>query len=323
MENYQVERVYEDEDEIDLVELLKTIIKEKKLVAIITIISVILAAGFAYYKENQPKNYGVNITFSEQTTAKINQYNSTYKNASSSFNQIVQNSFDSLLKSNNEEIKTVSAADVNELKEILNEDYQFVKVIDSKNKSYKLFAKVQHKNANKLSDKIFQIVKDDTQALNKEFNNELTKEMILTENNLKTLKKETTLLNEQVMKVVKENFKDVSKENMNSNLLVISPILYVEYKQKIDTLNSVYLTAADLINLKKETKNLFALDGEKNITEITLTDSSVNSGLSSKLIILIGAFLGIFAGMFLAIIKTPLKNIFKELKEEKNQENKK
>ena len=76
---YKLINRYYDEDEIDLAEILKTIIKEKKLIFIVTVIFTIFAAGFAFHKINQPKNYGVNISFSEETANKINQYNNIYK----------------------------------------------------------------------------------------------------------------------------------------------------------------------------------------------------------------------------------------------------
>ncbi len=52
MDKYELENRYYDEDEIDLAEILKTIIKEKKLIFIVTVIFTILAAGFAFYKIN-------------------------------------------------------------------------------------------------------------------------------------------------------------------------------------------------------------------------------------------------------------------------------
>ena len=51
MEKYELKNKYEyEDDEIDLVELLKSIIRERKLVIIITILFAILAFGFAFYK---------------------------------------------------------------------------------------------------------------------------------------------------------------------------------------------------------------------------------------------------------------------------------
>ena len=120
------------------------------------------------------------------------------------------------------------------------------------------------------------------------------------------------------MKIIKENFSDISKENMSSNFSIISPVLYVEYQEKINSLNNTYLKVIDLNKIKNEPKKLFELSGQDNITIIKFNSSSETSGgLNSKLIIAIGIIFGLFAGMFIAIIKEPLKNIIKEIKEEK------
>ena len=75
-----------------------------------------------------------------------------------------------------------------------------------------------------------------------------------------------------------------------------------------------YLTNIQLKELQKDIGNdIINLSGEKNIISITVSSPSSSSGISSKLIIVIGLFLGLCAGMFFAIIKAPLKNIFKEL----------
>lgn len=99
MEKYELKNKYEyEDDEIDLVELLKTIIRERKTVAAVAVFFVILTGGFIFYKNNKPHNYGVSISLSENTVNKINQCNTLYKNSSVVFNQAVQSSFDTLLK---------------------------------------------------------------------------------------------------------------------------------------------------------------------------------------------------------------------------------
>ncbi len=68
MERYELEKRYEEDDEIDLVELLKSIIREKKLVAVITILFTILAGGFAFYKSSLPKTYSANFSLKNNTS---------------------------------------------------------------------------------------------------------------------------------------------------------------------------------------------------------------------------------------------------------------
>lgn len=317
MDKYELENRYYDEDEIDLAEILKTIIKEKKLIFIVTVIFTIFAAGFAFYKINQPKNYGVNITFSEETANKINQYNNIYKNGSLAFNGTVQKSFDTLLDNPENDIIVISSEKTKEIADAMKEDYDFIKIVDRKNKSYKLFTKTKDENIEKISAEINKIIDEDTKILNNEFKKNFADEIETSENTLAVLTKDTDKLNKEIMTVVNKNFSDVSKENMKANLSIIAPVLYVEYQEKINSLNSMYLKVADLKNIQKDAENLFSFSGEENITVISVDKPSSDRGISPKLIILIGVVLGVFAGMFFAVIKAPLKNIFKEIKEEK------
>ena len=120
------------------------------------------------------------------------------------------------------------------------------------------------------------------------------------------------------MEIIQENFSNVSNENINSSLSIISPVLYVEYQEKINSLNGMYLKVNNLKKIKDNAKELFELSGKNNITIIEINSNSENSdGLSSKIILAVGLILGLFAGMFIAIIKEPLKNIIKEIREEK------
>ena len=318
MERYELEKRYEEDDEIDLVELLKSIIREKKLVAVITILFTILAGGFAFYKSSKPYNYGVEVSLSEYTKNKIEQYNTSYKNSSIIFNQTIQNTFNSLLDKTNPNVITLDSEDEGEIKEVLKGEYHFVKIVDSKNKTYKLFTKTKNNNIETLSKEINNLVIEDVKNLNFEFEKNLSENIISAEKELSKLTEETNKLNKSAMKIIKENFSDVSKENMSSNFSIISPVLYVEYQEKINSLNDTYLKVIDLNKIKNEPKELFELSGQDNITVIKFNNTSETSGgLNNKLIIAIGIIFGLFAGMFIAIIKEPLKNILKEIKAEK------
>lgn len=52
---------------------------------------------------------------------------------------------------------------------------------------------------------------------------------------------ETNKLNENIMEIIQENFSNISNENINSSFSIISPVLYVEYQEKINSLNDMYL----------------------------------------------------------------------------------
>ena len=319
MEKYELKNKYEyKEDEIDLVELLKTIIRERKIVAAVATLFTVLACGFIFYKNNKPYNYGVSISLSEDTVNKINQCNALYKNSSVIFNQDVENSFNILLKKENPNIIILSSEDKDEINKVLKEKYNFVKIIDTKNKNYKLFTKIKSNELKKLPEKIDAVISEDTQDLNLEFDKNISESLISAEKKLSKLTEETNKLNENIMEIIQENFSNISNENINSSLSIISPVLYVEYQEKINSLNDMYLKVNNLKKIKDNAKELFELSGKNNITIIEINSNSENSdGLSSKIILAVGFILGLFAGMFIAIIKEPLKNIIKEIKAEK------
>ncbi len=319
MEKYELKNKYEyEDDEIDLVELLKTIIRERKTVATVAVFFVILTGGFIFYKNNKPHNYGVSISLSENTVNKINQCNTLYKNSSVVFNQAVQSSFDTLLKKESPNIVVLSSEDKDGINKVLKEKYNFVKIIDTKNKNYKLFTKTKSSEIKKLPEKIDAVISEDTQNLNFEFNKNISEKLVSAEKELSKLTEETNKLNESAMEIIQENFSNISNENINSSLSIISPVLYVEYQEKINSLNDMYLKVNNLKKIKDNTKEFFELSGKNNITVIEISNTSENSGgLNSKIILAAGLILGLFAGMFIAIIKEPLKNIIKEIKEEK------
>lgn len=319
MEKYELKNKYEyEDDEIDLVELLKTIIRERKTVATVAVFFVILTGGFIFYKNNKPHNYGVSISLSENTVNKINQCNTLYKNSSVVFNQAVQSSFDTLLKKESPNIIVLSSEDKDGINKVLKEKYNFVKIIDTKNKNYKLFTKTKSSEIKKLPEKIDAVISEDTQNLNFEFNKNISEKLVSAEKELSKLTEETNKLNESAMEIIQENFSNISNENINSSLSIISPVLYVEYQEKINSLNDMYLKVNNLKKIKDSAKEFFELSGKNNITVIEISNTSENSGgLNSKIILAAGLILGLFAGMFIAIIKEPLKNIIKEIKEEK------
>ena len=270
------------------------------------------------YKNNKPYNYGVSISLSEDTVNKINQCNTLYTNSSVIFNQNVQNSFDTLLKKENPNILVLSSEDKDGINKVLKEKYNFVKIIDTKNRNYKLFTKIKSSELKKLPEKIDAVISEDTQNLNLEFDKNISESLVSAEKELSRLTEETNKLNENVMEIIQENFSNVSNENINSSLSIISPVLYVEYQEKINSLNGMYLKVNNLKKIKDNAKDFFELSGENNITIIEIDNTSENSGgLNNKIIIAIGIIFGLFAGMFIAIIKEPLKNIIKEIREEK------
>lgn len=126
---------------------------------------------------------GVSISLSEDTVNKINQCNALYKNSSVIFNQDVENSFDILLKKENPNIIILSSEAKDEINKVLKEKYNFVKIIDTKNKNYKLFTKIKSNELKKLPEKIDAVISEDTQDLNLEFDKNISESLISAEKN--------------------------------------------------------------------------------------------------------------------------------------------
>lgn len=311
IENFELEKRYEDEDEIDLVDLLKTIIREKNTVIFMVILSIVLAFGFIFYKNNSSHNYGVNISVSEDTK-------NTLKSSGLDIEltTILEKSFLPLIDLQEDGVTALNSENIQEIKDVLKEKYDFVKIIDVKKQEYKLFTKVKVKDINTLTDKITEITQKDMNYLNDEFDKNLSELIITYDKDLDKILDQIKISNEKVMNVIKENFKESSKENLNTNFSIIDPILYTQYQQEIKTLNNLYSKVAILNSIKENSKNILSFSGENKIVSITLDELNSEKGVSNKLILLIGAVLGVFLGIFVAVVKTPLINIFKEIKEE-------
>lgn len=313
MSEYQLrETEHYEEDEIDLIELLKTILREKILVLIITIFFTSLSIIYYFYKENKPANYGVTITFSDETSDKINQINGTYQNISFKIKEIINSSFQDLLIENNEKSPVLLSTDYEKIEEALELDYNSIKIIDLKNRSYQYFKKIKKDEIKNISNEIKKNVKIDENILNNIFMVEIENNIKKEELNINNLKNEVEKLNKEISSVIKSNFNNISKEDLNSNLMIISPTLYIKYKERVNSLNNSYLILSNLKEVQKNYDNFIKFSGENKISIIKITSSN-NEGFNNKLIILAGIILGLGAGMFIAIVKAPFKKMIKEL----------
>ena len=318
MEKYEVKERYIEEDEIDLTELLKVIIKERKMIYYITIFFTIVSICFVLYKSNQSKNYGVDINFSEKTINKIAEYNKIFPNAGVVLDKVIQDSFDSLLNEKQEDVTVISSEKTNKISSILGENYNFIKIVDKKNKSYKLFTKIKQKDIEKISNKIIEIVNDDTKNLNEKFNENFLRELKSSQYNLNLLKEDIENANKEIKNIIEKNFSNISKENIESNLFIIAPILYVKYQEKLSSLNKEYLKVTELENIQKDNlENIFSFSGMDDIKFILINFPKDDTQGNYKIIILAGIIIGMFAGIGFAILKEPLKKLLREVKEEK------
>lgn len=292
MERYELEKRYEEDDEIDLVELLKSIIREKKLVAVITILFTILAGGFAFYKSSLPKTYSANFSLKNNTSnitliaknnfsnkEQLNIYNekiNTFINIKNIENYLSSNDVLSLTNRNSFYTFTSQTED----KDLLEKQREFAGKTD-----------ILNENINKF--------------LNKNIDNEISK----IQERLIILKEEAEIINKQLKNTIKTYNLNISSDNIADNISIIDPILYIKFEENKNELTVLYSDLKILKTLSENYKDILNLE----FNEIKFE----NSKLNNKLIIAIGIIFGLFAGMFIAIIKEPLKNILKEIKTEK------
>ena len=292
MERYELEKRYEEDDEIDLVELLKSIIREKKLVAVITILFTILAGGFAFYKSSLPKTYSANFSLKNNTSnitliaknnfsnkEQLNIYNekiNTFINIKNIENYLSSNDVLSLTNRNSFYTFTSQTED----KDLLEKQREFAGKTD-----------ILNENINKF--------------LNKNIDNEISK----IQERLIILKEEAEIINKQLKNTIKTYNLNISSDNIADNISIIDPILYIKFEENKNELTVLYSDLKILKTLSENYKDILNLE----FNEIKFE----NSKLNNKLIIAIGIIFGLFAGMFIAIVKEPLKNILKEIKEEK------
>lgn len=308
-EREKYERYYYD-DEIDLVELLKTIIKEIKLVFVITIIFTIISIIFAVYRENLPKTYTASITLKDDTYGLLLSKNSFLYNGSKDISTYIQKvnflikkeKIDNYIVSNNI-IKLQTYEDKTKSKVTVSQN---IKNLSSKN-----FI-ISNRTKEKTLVNIQKDIKNKTELLSSEINNLFKKnidiEIIEAENNFEVLKREAIDINSQIKKLIEEN-KLVLTEKTLENFSLIAPNLYVKFNENKEQMKICYANLQDLNFLKKisNKEDIFTLKFESIKFE--------NSKLNTLVILVFGVMLGLFAGIFIAIIKEPFKNILKEVKE--------
>lgn len=293
MEKYELKNKYEyEDDEIDLVELLKSIIRERKLVVAITILFTILTGGFAFYKSSLPKTYSANFSL------KNNTFNITL---------IAKNNFSNKEQLNiyNEKINTF--INIKNIENYLSSND--VLSLTNKNSFYTFTSQTEDKDLLEkqrgFADKTDILNENINKLLNKNIDNEISK----VQERLIILKEEAEIINKQLKNTIKTYNLNISSDNIADNISIIDPILYIKFEENKNELTVLYSDLKILKTLSENYKDILNLE----FNEIKFE----NSKLNNKLIIAIGIIFGLFVGMFIAIIKEPLKNIIKEIKAEK------
>lgn len=291
MERYELEKRYEDDDEIDLAELLKAIVRERKIVAVITVLFTVLSLGFVFYKSTLPKVYTAEFLLKNNSKNFIfNEKSSILPEQLEIYNEKI-NLFIKL-----DEIKTY----------ILTNN---ILTLGNGNTIYTIKGQTDSKTLLEEEKEI----KTKLNLLNKEIDElvikNINKKILNHKEEFSNLSLETKNINEQLIDIIKTYNLNLSEDKVYENLLLIDPVLYTEFKENENRLSALYSDLKTLNSLSKNHKEIINLEFKEIKFE--------NQKLNNSLIVIIGIIFGLFAGMFTAIIKEPLKNILKEIKSEK------
>lgn len=293
MEQYEIRERYEEDDEIDLVDLLKTIIKEKKIVIVTTIVVTVLAFGLAFYKKSLPKKYTAVITLNNQLDS-IPLYQNELEESIIKYIQGTKLLSSELKEKENKESKYNEYSD---LKSLFNqkEGYKFIDVTDEK-------------EIKDVENKLAEVISELNNGINKIVAENVDRRLEESFESLETLKEKATVMDKDINLLIEKN-RDVLKENLSENIMYLEPVLYSEFNETTKLLTEKYSEIEKLSFLKKMSDNKgYVL----NIKEVEFNKSKIGG----TVLILLGMIFGLGFGMFIAIVKEPIKNILKEIKEE-------
>lgn len=288
MENYNLKERYEDEDEIDLVDLLKTIIRERKIIGIITLIITLIAFAGAIYKETLPRKYKA-IIKADKYVQEIPLYQDDLKKEI--LNHIQQTG---LLSSELKKVENKESYynEFSDLRTLFEKEYEYKDI--TKEKELAIVEKHLGEKINNLNNDINSLLKE---KVNEKINR--------LDEKINVLKEEANILDEKVKKLVKKH--EGITENISENIGYLDPILNAEINKNKEELDNNYKTRQKMVSFQE------LIEKEKavtlNIENIDFDKSKLNSGL----IIVFGIILGLGLGILIAMIKEPLKNIIKEV----------
>ena len=317
-------KIYCNDDEIDLAEFLKTIIKEKKIVTAVTVIFNIIALCFGYYREVTPKNYTALVTLNNKAYTMLipqNIYNEDRKNLPVYIQkiQMLVNSkkIDETILSNDiiklekkEDDKENNSQKNIQLKENEEKQQSFLEFFEEiqtlTTTEFLLSGSTKNKELITAENEI----KDKIEILNKEINilfkENLNKEIEKAENRYKDLKNKALIINEQIKRLIEEK-KIIFADKTIDSFALTEPVLYMKFRENQERMEKTYHNMQNLIFLKE-------ISREKNILKLNFQNIKFDkSEISMIFIIVIGTILGLCAGIFIAVIKEPVKKILKEI----------
>ena len=311
-------------DEADLTELLKIIIRERKVITAVTVIFSVIALCFGYYKEITPRNYTALVTLNNKAYTMLipqNIYNEDRENLPVYIQKI------QMLVNSKKIDETILSNDIIKLeKKEDDKENNSQKNIQLKENGEKqqlfleFFEEIQTLATTEFllsgSTKDIELItaeneiKNKIEILNKKINilfkENLNKEIEKTENRYKDLKNEALIINEQIKRLIDKKRIIFTNKTIDSFALT-EPVLYMKFKENQEKLEETYHNIQNLIFLKE-------ISREKNILKLNFQNIKFDkSEMSMIFIIVIGTILGLCAGIFIAVIKEPVKKILKEI----------
>ena len=281
------------EDEIDLVDLLKVIIVNKKVILGIWFIILMLGLFFGFNMKKN-KSFEANRKFVIRTIISETELNndpiSLYED---------QNFIDKMIGNElvRKQISGLEKLNENSKKESLKRIFN----VNKENNSYSI--KVSGKNINEVRELEKLYFEKLQEYLNINYGNILKKDLELQKKNSLTFKNELLILEKKINEIAKTSKGSYTAEDLEE----LYPTIFAEK----EAISAVY---TENYKAQKVIENSVAKLDELIVYQSTL--NKVEDKMSIRLIFIISNVLGIFLGVFIVFVKEFLKGInWKELKQ--------
>ncbi len=281
------------EYEIDLIDLLKVIVVNKKVILIIWLAVLMLGLSFGFYMKKN-SNFEANRKFVIRTIISETELNndpiSLYED---------QNFVDKMIGNEvvRKQISGLEKLNENSKKESLKRIFN----INKDNNSYSI--KVSGKNINEVRELEKLYFKNLQEYLKGNYSNILNKDLELQKKNSSTFKNELLKLEKRINDLAKLSKGSYTAEDLKE----LYPTIFAEK----EAISAVY---TENYKAQKVIENSVAKLDELIVYQSTL--NKVEDKMSIRLIFIISNVLGIFLGVFIVFVKEFLKGInWKELKQ--------
>lgn len=281
------------EDEIDLVDLLKVIVVNKKVILITWLAVLVLGLSFGFYMKKN-KSFEANRKFVIRTIISETELNndpiSLYED---------QNFIDKMIGNElvRKQISGLEKLNENSKKESLKRIFN----VNKENNSYSI--KVSGKNINEVRELEKLYFEKLQEYLNINYGNILKKDLELQKKNSLTFKNELLILEKKINEIAKTSKGSYTAEDLKE----LYPTIFAEK----EAISAVY---TENYKAQKVIENSVAKLDELIVYQSTL--NKIEDKMSIRLIFIISNVLGILLGVFIVFVKEFLKGInWKELKQ--------